>query len=635
MVPAPAKREKAAQNPMSSAKTIVGLDFGTYSIKAVWLEKGPESVSVARTEELQVPPETQDPVEFIRPWLEKHGLHRTLCAVAVPGTQTVFQPVFLPAGDPRSDEEAAGTEVASFTEMAGEAMRYGAAPFPAPEGGRGLQIALVRPGVVESGLRGAAAFSLRLCELVPSPVATFNGLVGNDTSGGSQIAVRPTLYLSVGHQTTDLAIGSAGGLLFARSFAVGGKAFSDAIARAREVSELQAERLKKTEGGLDDDSALAETLRPVATMWISQVKSALSVFRGQFQRAEQQPARVIFAGGGAKLRGFESFAAAALGLEIATPFPPPAVPPVFATAYGLALSGADAAPCPISLFPLDLRNELIFREKKPYWIAAGVFASLILGTFLVTAVRGIARERDAVERETARIRSLQRIDQTIQRLRAEGAAYRQSAAPVRRLLEAGPQARELVRLLADSIHPNDWITMVSDETLYNAEEMPDLEEEEGKAARPKATQGKAGLGRKSPVLRVMAPPAAKTPPGALRHPPQGGGQTGVGASGLPPQGVGAKRPPAKGGKQSEPLPAQPPPVPTFSVFIVEGYTPQTDLSTVRELVGKLLASPTVRRADVLWDDRVLPAMPLGDRRPPESLVGRLSRFVLRVEVNPQ
>ena len=613
---------------MSSAKTIVGLDFGTYSIKAVWLERDAAGVSVSRSEELQMPPETKDPVEFVRPWLEKHGLHRTLCAVAIPGTQTVFQPVFLPAGDPRSDEEAAGTEVASFTEMAGEAMRHGAAPFPAPDGARGLQIALVRPGVVESGLRGAAAFSLRLCELVPSPVAAFNGMVQGAPAPGDGLplaagtqgdASRPTLYLSVGHQSTDLAIGSPAGLLFARSFAVGGKAFTDAIARARNVSDLQAERLKKTEGGLDDGSPLAEILRPVASMWLAQVKSALAVFRGQFQRPEHQPARIAFAGGGAKLAGFEDSAIAALGLEAATPFSPPPVPPVFATAYGLALAGIGAAPCAISLFPQDLRNELVFREKKPYWIVAGVFASLILGTFLVTAVRGIAREREAVERETARIRSLQRIDQTIQRLRAEGAAYRLCAAPVRRLLEAGPQARELVRLLADSIHPNDWITMVSDEALYDAEEMPDTEEETAGKAKPKTLQGKGGPARgKGPILRVGSTPprpAPATPAAAKAKGKQSGG----------------KREAANGTPET----AAVPPPPTFSVFIVEGYTPQTDLSTVRELVAKLLASPSVRRADVLWDDRVLPAMPLGDRRPPESLVGRLSRFVLRVEVNPQ
>ena len=74
---------------MSAIRTIVGLDFGTYSIKAVWVEKRPEGAAVVQTEELQVPPETQDPIRFIQPWLEKHGLLKTLSAAAIPGTQMI------------------------------------------------------------------------------------------------------------------------------------------------------------------------------------------------------------------------------------------------------------------------------------------------------------------------------------------------------------------------------------------------------------------------------------------------------------------------------------------------------------------------------------------------------------------
>ena len=597
---------------MPATRTIVGLDFGTYSIKAVWLEKGPETVAVSRTEELQIPPETQDPVRFIQPWLEKHGLLKTLSAAAIPGTQTVFQPVVLPADDPRSEEEAAAAEVASFTEMAGEAMHYGVATTIGADGARILQLALVRPGVVDSGLRGAAAFSLRLCDLVPSPVAAFNGAVA--MAGESD---HPTLFVSVGHQTTDVAIGSPQGLLFARSFAIGGKAFTDAIARGRNVSDLQAERLKKAEGGLDDSSPLADILRPVATMWVSQVRSALSVYRGLFQTPRVQPSHIVFLGGGARLAGFEDFASEALAIPPAPPvlgLAKSPVQPVFATAYGLALSGAGAGLCPITLFPEDLRNEIIFREKKPYWIAAGIFATLILGAFIVIAVRGIARERKTVEEETQRIRKLEAIDNNIQRMRAETATLRATAVPVRRLLEAGPQARELVKLLAGCIHPNDWITMVCDEALYNAEEMPQIEED--------AKQGGAGGGskvvRRTPgaPLRVAPAPSAKRPPATPPKKPSGG-----------------KRP-SGGRKGADAEPAPDPYQPVFSVFVVEGYTPQTDLSTVKQLIEKLLESDLVRRADVLVDDLVLPAMPLGDERPPEALIGKLSRFVLRIEVNP-
>ncbi len=598
---------------MPATRTIVGLDFGTYSIKAVWLEKGPEGVSIARTEELQIPPETQDPVRFIQPWLEKHALRKTLSAVAIPGTQTVFQPVVLPADDPRTEAEAAAAEVASFTEMAGEAMRYGATTVAAPDGSRVLQLALVRPGVVESGLRGAEAFDLRLCDLVPSPVAAFNGAVGGVADTG-----HPVLFASIGHQTTDLAIGSAGGLLFARSFAIGGKAFSDAIARARNVSDLQAERLKKAEGGLDAASPLADILRPVATMWAAQLRSALSVYRGQFPDPKAQPTRLLLVGGGARLAGLADFASDTLALPLAAVAADgPGAAPVdgrFTTAYGLALSGAEAGRCPITLFPEALRNEIVFREKKPYWIATGVFAALILGTFIAIAVRGIARERATVDAETLRIRKLEAIDTNIRRMRAEIASLRATAVPVRRMLEAGPQARELVKLLAESIHPNDWITMVSDEALYIAAEMPELPEEDKRpGGRPKAAP------KTRPALRMAAKAS--------------------GANGGPAAPAAPKSPaPKKKGKAEKPapdeIPLPPPAPPTFSVFIVEGYTPQTDLSTVKQLIEKLIQSPYVRRADVLVDDLVLPAMPLGDERPPESVIGKLARFVLRVEVSP-
>ena len=590
---------------MPATRTIVGLDFGTYSIKAVWLEKGPETVSVTRTEELQIPPETQDPVRFIQPWLEKHGLLKTLSAAAIPGTQTVFQPVVLPSDDPRTEAEAAAAEVASFTEMAGETMHYGVATTIGVDGSRILQLALVRPGVVDSGLRGAAAFSLRLCDLVPSPVAVFNGAV--DMAGDSD---HPTLFVSVGHQTTDVAIGSSHGLLFARSFAIGGKTFTDAIARGRGVSDLQAERLKKAEGSLDESSPLAEFLRPVASMWVSQVRSALSVYRGLFQDPRTQPSHIVFLGGGARLSGFETFASEALAIPPAPPvigLAKSPVQPIFATAYGLALSGAGSGLCPITLFPEDLRNELIFREKKPYWIAAGIFATLILGTFIVIAVRGIALERATVETETTRIRKLEAIDNNIQRMRAETAMLRATAIPVRRLLEAGPQARELVKLLAGAIHPNDWVTMVSDEALYIESEMPVVEEKDPKNPGSKVTKKPSG------ALRVAPAPKPKPKPNAGKPAPASG------------------KPAAASGKQETETPDAPP---TFSVFIVEGYTPQTDLSTVKELIEKILASDLVRRADVLVDDRVLPAMPLGDEHPPEALIGKLSRFVLRIEVNP-
>ncbi len=593
---------------MAKNKTFVGLDFGTYSIKAVWASVGEGGVSFPRAEELQIPPETQDPVRFLTPWLEKQGLPKALCATALPGAQVVFQSVLLPPEDPRTPEEAAETESASFSEMAAESMEYGLSSTTQKDGSRRMLLGMVRPGIIGQGLDSAEMFGLRLCELAPSPVALYNGLVQNLLPGEGA-----ALFVSIGHGSTDVAVGTAEGLLFSRTFAVGGKSFSDAVARSAKVSELQAERLKKTEGSLVPGTPQEGALRPVANLWISQLKSSISVYRGQFKDAGMEIRRVLLAGGGARLDGLDRLVSDELGLPVAIPEAGSGLPvggPAFATACGLALSAVERMACPLSLFPKSLKNEIVFREKKPWWIAAGIAAVLALGLFIVHAVRGISRERAEVAEETARIQLLQKINSSYEALRSAEEETRGLAAPVRKLLEGGPTAREVVRLIANSIHPDDWITLFCDEASYVPDEVL-LAEKDKEMSKVKSRFG-AG------PLRIAAPTVKKPAPAQ------------------PPKPIAKKgRKGAKGPETPAPAAKAKPAAPeTFSAFIVEGYTPYLDLRTVRDLVNRLRESPLVHWADVLHDDKVLPAPILGDVEITESMVGGLSRFVLRIEVEP-
>lgn len=571
---------------MSSRKTIVGLDFGTYSIKAAWLEKVGATVSLLRTEELQLPPDTQDPVRFITPWLEKLGIPRLPCALALPGAQTVFQPLSMPANDPRTAQQAAEMEVAVFNDMAGENMTHHAVVFDWTAGTRQLLMAMVRLGIVDKALRGAAAFSLRLCELVPSPVAIFNAVVRTQPSRPA-----PTVFVHIGHTSTDVSIGTAQGLLFARSFASGGKAFTDALAKAQGGTPAQIERIKRTEVGVGGSDARFDVLQPAATLWVSQLKSTLAVYRSQFPNESFVLGNVILSGGGAQLRGLPEWVAERIGLPCAL-FAEPTVPPAFATAYGLALAGLHAATCGITLLPQRMHDELVFREKKPYWVAAGVCASLTLAVFVVSGIRGIGRERASVEAESRRIGELRKIDSTIKKIRSETEATRELGRPILDLLQSGPLARELVTLVANAIHPDDWITMICDEAVYLPPPPP-----EATNTAAKATRGLRDLRR---------PP---TPPGTLG-------------------GAPARMPKAAPGNPG-PAPAA---IPAFTTFIIEGYTPNADLATVKDLIRRLLASQLVSRADVLGDERVLPAALLGDT-PPDELTRELTHFVVRVEVN--
>ncbi len=367
---------------------------------------------------------------------------------------------------------------------------------------------------------------------------------------------------------------------------MGGKAFTEAILKARGGTAVLAERSKRTEAGLGADSPFAAELLPVATLWLSQLKSALAVYRGQYPEERFAPGNIVLCGGGGQLKGLAEFVGERFERPCA-PLADPDLPPAFATACGLALMALHKAVCPLSLLPRTLRDEIVFREKKPYWVAAGVCASLALAVFLVSGIRGIGRERAIVEAESRRVAELRRIDGAIRKIRAGIESTRELARPAAELLHAGPTVRELVTLVANSIHPDDWITMICDEAVY----LPPTPENVKPAAK-----GARGVRD----LRRPAPAAAVVVRAGLRKPPPG----------------------------TDAAPGKPP---GFSAFIIEGYTPHSDLETVKDLVRRLLTSELVARADVLGDERVLPAALLGDT-PPEDLTRDLTHFVVRVEV---
>ena len=572
---------------MSKPKQYVGLDIGLHSLKAVWVERSGAGVAVVRREELRLPPETQDPVQqLIVPWLDKNGLQRTPTAIAVPGTQVVYQAVTLPKDDPRTVEQAADMELSSFNDMAGERMKHCSTAFEWMPGVRQMLMAMVRPSVEERALRGADGLGLRLHDLVPSPIPAFNAAMRTNGARPS-----PTLVVNVGHGTTELCVGTAQGLLFARAFAGGGKAMTDALHRARGGSPAQLERLKAEEAGLDAGNPFAETLRAPAQVWISQVRSAMAVYRGQFAGEAFAIGNIVLTGGGAKLRGLADLVSSSFGIPAAV-MADATVPPEFATAFGLALaSSASSRVCPLSLLPQQRRDEIVFREKKPYWIAAGFCVALALAVFIGSGIRGIARERRTAELERQRIAVLTRIDQSIKSIRAAEEATRALAEPLWPLLQSGPLARELVTLVANSIHPDDWIILICDEEVY-------LPPEPTNAAPARATRN------------LRSAPRPNSGP-SLRVGDRGGKAT----------GVSAPRIVAEAEKQR------------FLAFIIEGYTPRPDLVTVRELIGRLRASPLVTSADVLGDERVLPAAVTMANESAGDLAGGLTHFVVRVEVN--
>ena len=585
---------------MSRARQIVGLDIGARTVRAVWMEAPRGAPQAVRVETLALPPEAQDAPDLLRTWLEKHGLSRGFAAVALPGASTVFQPGRLPHNDPRTPQQAAAMDLVQFSEMAGDTMRYDVHAFDVPSepGHTYYLLAMARPVAIERALQAAAQAGVRPADLVPAPVALFNAL---EPLAGPHS--QPWLYLDIGHQQTDVAVGLPTGLLFARTVPVGGRSFTDVVAQAGGLTPGQAETRKHADAGLLDGQVFQAPLRTAADRWLTQISSCLSVYRTQYGGAAFAIGQIVLTGGGAQLRGLAAHAGLHFRLPAIHAVDLPGATDAARTwlgtadlAAGLAATALEAAPARVSLLPPKLRDEIVFRQKKPFWIAAAVFGALALGVFTVNGIASLKHERQRIESERGDLQRRVKLRAQRDEIHARGEQIRRRADPLRQILNGGPWARDVLTLVAESINPNDWITLFCDEVSY----------------RPPARAADAGAARLLPPhsplalfrdLRTDVGPAQKATPAT------------------PPPALVSGRP----------------------VFIVEGYTPDPSLSTVKELLARLrTASMTVEkggrsfvikrfeRVDLLADDRVLPPK---DLTPEErAALPPYRRFVIQLEM---
>ena len=594
---------------MPHLNQMVGLDLGARNARAVWIQLRDGAPHVVRAEQMALPLEGGDAPALLRSWLGQLGLIKRFAAVQVSGTQLVFQPGRLNPDDPRTPRQAAEMELSTFNDMAGDSMASDVASHEWSPGVRIYLMGMARPSVIAEALAALDPLGIRPADLVPAPVALFNALapLAQNTSGAD-------LFVNIGHNQTELAIGTARGLLFARAFPMGGRQFTEAVARLAGVSLTQAEKQKQQDGTIESGGPFAEVLRPLAERWYSQLAAGLGAYRGTFNGEQFGLTRVVLSGGGAQLRGLRSYLQERTRLPVvpADELPgaaaftwgaAPARPPAreakeerpslghFALALGLARTALESGLATLSLLPEPLRGEVVFREKKPYLIAASVMCALTLGVVTASMVVSLRRETGKLDGERRELRRREQMDKSIAAIRQRGELLRQRGDPLRKLLLGGPVMREVISLVANAISPDDWISMICEETSYR------VQPKGGDKPAPAAPALPTGFF--VPGFRSVTRPAAARP----------AAETGSLLAGLTP----------------------PPPPSDFSVFIVEGYTPDMGLTTVKAMIQRLKTAARVRKIDLLSDDRVLPPTLPEALRDQGVALPNMRRFVIRLE----
>lgn len=127
--------------------------------------------------------------------------------------------------------------------------------------------------------------------------------------------LKNAMIVSLGAQTTDLAIVRLGILAYTRSISAGGEALSRALAQGLGFELMQAEEFKRTYG-LEKDKLqgkIVAAIQPIMDTIIAEIKRAISYFQEKYKGEHIET--VLLTGGTARLPGMVVYMAEQVGIE--------------------------------------------------------------------------------------------------------------------------------------------------------------------------------------------------------------------------------------------------------------------------------------------------------------------------------
>jgi type IV pilus assembly protein PilM len=134
--------------------------------------------------------------------------------------------------------------------------------------------------------------------------------------GRSMPNVKTVMVVSLGAQTSDIAILQSGTLMFTRSVSAGGEALTRSIAQSLDFNLTQAEEYKRAYGLQKDklEGKITTATKPIMDTITNEIKRALAFY--EEKNKEEHIETIMLTGGTARLPGMVIYLAEALGVEV-------------------------------------------------------------------------------------------------------------------------------------------------------------------------------------------------------------------------------------------------------------------------------------------------------------------------------
>ncbi len=303
--------------------TIAGLDIGTHTIKLIELAREGDQVALVAAGSMPTPPkslsstgqsESEALAVAIKQLIQSTGTKTRTVNIALPESKVFTRVIEVPQLSPRELNSAIKWEAEQYIPLPLDQVNvdFTVLNDGKTNGSKKMEVLLV---AAPKALIDKYVSVMELAEL--NVVAAETEIIATSRAIGRSLPnVRTVMIISLGAQSTDIAILRSGILMFTRSVSAGGEAITRSIAQNLEFNVTQAEEYKRAYGLQQDklEGKITAAAKPIMDTIIQEVKRAMAFYSEKYK--EEHVDTVILSGGTSRLPGMVIYLAQAFSCEV-------------------------------------------------------------------------------------------------------------------------------------------------------------------------------------------------------------------------------------------------------------------------------------------------------------------------------
>ncbi len=377
--------------------SVWAIDIGNTSLKALRLSNESGTLEVTGFEHIQhgkvlsgsgiKDQEKQELIAIsLRQFVQQNDLGKDEIIIAVPSANSFARFVNLPPVEKKRIPEIVKFEASQqipfdINEVAWDWQMM------TEEGAAEAKVGIfaIKNDVVTAELEHFSREDLEVTYVQIVPMALYN-YVFYDRPDLMKSDTQATVVLNIGAETTDLVVCTKSDV-WQRAIAMGGNAFTKAIADTFKLNFEKAEKLKRTAPMSKYARQILQAMKPVFTDLASEIQRSLGFYISSHSNVKLT--RVIAMGGGTKMRGLLQYLQQSLQMPIERPdaFKQVAINSSisaakfhesvcdFGVVYGLGVQALGLGQIESNLLPKSIAKSMIWASKTKYFVLA---ACLIL-----------------------------------------------------------------------------------------------------------------------------------------------------------------------------------------------------------------------------------------------------------------